>query len=59
MKRTEYMTPAIRIAEAETEEMICSSVVDVNGDAGITMGEGEAPGTADSRRRSVWGDDEE
>ncbi len=58
MKKTEYMAPAIKVALAEAEEMICASITAVGGDAGITMGEGDAPTTADSRI-NIWGEDEE
>lgn len=40
------------------QQFICGSV-NVNGDAGITIGEDEpVPGTADSRRNNFWGDDD-
>ena len=40
--------------------MICNSITNVGGNTGIEKGDdGDAPATADSRRRNVWEDDEE
>ena len=57
MKKTVYMAPAIKVAQSESEEFVCTSIFGVTGDAGIWMGEGDAPATADSRV-NVWGEDE-
>ena len=53
-----YMAPATEIHAIAIQQFICGSV-NVNGDAGITIGEDEpVPGTADSRRNNFWGDDD-
>lgn len=59
MKKTVYIAPAIKIAESGLENMICASVTAVGGNAGIELGEGDTPTTADTRRMTQWEDDEE
>lgn len=51
------MVPAIKVAEMQSDDLM-TAVSAVDGTAGITMGEGDAPETADSRF-SIWEDDEE
>jgi hypothetical protein len=58
MKKTKYITPDFTFTEYNEEELICASIKDVDGDAGIVIGEGDTPGTADSRSNGVWDDDE-
>ena len=59
MKKARYITPETILTEVEVTRMICNSVTAVGGDANIGLGEGEAPNTADSRRRNVWDDEME
>ena len=44
-----YMAPATETMNTEMENIICASVTTVGGNSGITMGEGDAPASADSR----------
>ena len=59
MKR--YIKPETFLTEVDATQIICASVTDVGGDAGIERGnDDEAPNTADARhRRDVWDDEEE
>lgn len=59
MKKT-YLIPALTIVNVQTIDFIAASGIDTNaGTAGLN--DEEAPSTVEggSRRRSVWGDDEE
>ena len=57
MKKTAYWAPAIEIEKIQIQSLL-NSVSNVGGDAGIEKAgdEEEVPGTADSRRKSVWDD---
>lgn len=60
MKKTVYMAPAATITQINMHPLMQqASVTSVGGNSGITMGEGEAPTAADSRRSSLWFDDED
>ena len=60
MKKARYITPETILTEVEVMHMICNSITNVGGNTGIEKGDdGDAPATADSRRRNVWEDDEE
>ena len=59
MKKTSYITPVTNVIKVKTESL-CAAVSGVGGNAGIVLGEGETPGTADGRRgRDLWDDEEE
>ena len=61
MKAKAYITPESTIETMAGEQLICASVKGVEGDAGITMGEGDdIPTEAHSRgSKSVWDDEDE
>jgi hypothetical protein len=59
MKKAKYITPDFTFTEYNEEELICASIIEVGGDAGIVIGEGDTPTTADSRRNDKIWDDEE
>lgn len=58
MKKTKYITPDFTFTEYNEEELICASIKDVVGDTDIVIGDGDTPGTADSRANRIWDDDE-
>lgn len=58
MKKTKYITPDFTFTEYNEEELICASVTKVGDDSVIQIGEGDTPGTADSRSNRIWDDDE-
>ena len=49
MKKQTYIAPEAVIIEAEDTEMFCSSIITINGDAGIGLGAGTVPGEAECR----------
>lgn len=49
MKKTAYITPEIEVEEFEVTQMICASIIGIDGDTDITLGIGEAPDIMDSR----------
>ena len=57
MNKKTYMAPALTERKVEIQNIICASVTTVAGDAGITLGEGDAPTTADSRF-TLWEEEE-
>ena len=59
MKKSVYMAPAITIINVKLRTMMAGSITSVEGDSGITMGNGETPTSADSRRNYYYWDDEE
>ena len=60
MKKKTYQVPAMAETLYEPKSLIAASITNVDGDADIEMGEGEAPAEADSRRRyNIWDDEEE
>jgi len=60
MKAKAYITPESTIETMAGEQLICASVTGIDGDADITMGDGDTPTEADSRgSKSVWDDDDE
>jgi hypothetical protein len=59
MKKTKYIAPDFTFTEYIEEELICASITNIGGNAGIEEGEGEAPTEADSRSYSAWGDEDE
>ena len=62
MKAKAYITPESTIETMAGEQLICAySITGVDGDTGITKGEGDdIPTEADSRgSKSVWDDDDE
>ena len=59
MKRKEYIAPTTEVNVIKNMPLL-NVVSNVDGDAGITQGEGNAPGTANGRRRrNDWDDEEE
>ena len=60
MKKTVYMAPATTITQINVQPLMQkASIASVGGNSGITMGDGETPTSADSRRSSLWDDDED
>lgn len=59
MKAKAYITPESTIETMAGEQIICASITNIDGDAGIEEGVGETPTEADSRSYSVWGDEDE
>ncbi len=59
MKKTSYIVPVTNVIKVNTETLC--AVSGVGGTAGLTMGDGDAPTTADGRRGgySVWDDEED
>ena len=57
MKKT-YLSPVMAAKDAELLTMLNASITQVGGNSNINIGTGETPTTADSRRRSLWDDDE-
>ena len=47
MKKT-YIVPKMGVMIVHTAEMLAASITRVDGDAGLTIGDGEAPGEANS-----------
>ena len=57
MNKKAYLAPATLVVNFDTTALLAGSpkITDVTGDSGITPGEGEVPGTADSRQAfSIW-----
>jgi len=46
-----YMKPTVTVDNLMMENVIASSVTSVGGTAGITLGDGDAPGVADAKGR--------
>ncbi len=61
MKKKQYIAPCLKATEVTLAQMTCASITAVGGDAGITLGDGDTPDSADGRRGgfSVWDDDED
>ncbi len=59
MKKTKYIAPDFTLTEYIEEELICASITDVGGNAGIEKGNGETPTEADSRAFKPWEDEDE
>ena len=61
MKKTAYMAPAIITTEVELQLLDNASITGTSGDAGVQVADPseDIPGTAQSRRKSVWDDGEE
>ena len=62
MKKTVYLAPAIKFEEMDLESLM-NTVSNVNGNAGVTMGDENNPTAprpieGDSRQ-DIWADDEE
>ena len=52
-----YISPAIKNETAmDTENMIAASVTGVGGNSGLEMGDGQTPGTADTKENDwdIW-----
>lgn len=60
MKKAKYMAPATEINIIQIQPLL-NTVSNVDGDAGITPAEptDPVPEEADSRRRTVWDDEED
>ena len=59
MNKKEYIAPILNIEDMEIQEMICGSVTDVDGNAGITLGGDEESQTGGmSRELDIYFDDE-
>jgi len=43
-----YIIPALQPMSMDVERVIAGSITAIGGDAGIEIGEGDAPGTADA-----------
>lgn len=61
MKKQYIEAPDLKVIKVSMSAMICNSITKVEGDTGITTADPneEIPGTANSRRRDVWTDEEE
>ncbi len=61
MKKTVYVAPAIITTEIQLHPLMEPSIVATGGDAGVTPAgpDEDVPGTAQSRRKSVWDEEEE
>ena len=57
--KKKYISPATAIEFVEFQSMVCASLNGVSGNSGLQMGEGTAPTSGDSRRRNVWGDEDD
>ena len=49
MKKKVYLAPVTTEIQVTPQSFIAASVTSIGGDAGIELGDGTAPGTADSR----------
>ena len=47
--KKDYISPEVNITYVEAYNMIAASVTQIEGDADIELGEGEAPGEADAK----------
>ena len=62
MKRKAYIVPAVEVHTISVQHMICNSIKGVGGDTEIIVGEEDdpvPPGSADSRRRGDWDDEDD
>lgn len=61
MKKQYIEAPDLKVIKVSMSAMICNSITKVEGNTDITIADPneETPGTANSRRRDVWTEDEE
>jgi hypothetical protein len=59
MEKKMYIAPNLQIVTVKGAQMICASITDVNGTAGIMKGgDGTGQNDAGARRYSIWDDEE-
>lgn len=57
MKKKEYLAPVTTEIQVIPQSFIAASVTSIGGDAGIELGDGVIPGTADSRAEDDFFED--
>lgn len=61
MNKKAYIIPDVFVQEIKIQQMICDSIASLGGDTEITPGPGdpEPSGGGDSRRKSIWDDEDD